>query len=111
MLRMAQKPMINIPKMSMATILSGAVGPRKTRYKQKNEHKRSAIKQRLRKFDCQLSIEGTGQKMIMPISMSIAPAPISQRILRIIYSNILINICSKFATIVFVAASISSSFT
>ena len=67
-LRIAQNPTISMPSMSIATALSGAVGPLNIRYRQRKAHKRRKRRERARKCDCQLNIEGTGQKSMTAAS-------------------------------------------
>ena len=75
MLKMAQNPTMSMPSMSMATALSGAVGPRKIRHRHNTAQTNRNRNERARKLDCHSSAEGTGTNNIISASARITKTP------------------------------------
>jgi hypothetical protein len=65
--------------MSMATALSGAVGPLKTRHRQSMAENSSHMNERARKLDCQRIIDGRGRYIMATAAHNINTAPIAHR--------------------------------
>ena len=101
MLKTAQNPTINIPSISTATDLSGAVGPRNTLHRHSMADIISHKNALARKLDCQLSIEGSGQNNITAARISMTTTPLIQLIffMCLPYSNILFRMRSNLFTI------------
>jgi hypothetical protein len=66
---------MSIPSISTATALSGAVGPLNTLYRQSMAQISNQRNPLARKFDCQLSTEGTGANNITAVRISIRIRP------------------------------------
>jgi hypothetical protein len=70
-----------MPSISIATALSGAVGPLSTRQRQRKADKRRHKNALLTKLDCHLSIEGNGRKSMTTAAIAIAAKPMNQRVI------------------------------
>lgn len=77
--KIAQKPKTRMPKISMVTARSAAVGPRKIRHRQNMAEKNRMRKLRFKSGDCHSNNEGKGQKIIRAKNNKMTSKPISQR--------------------------------